>query len=73
MNLANVGSADRIFRIILGAALILLPLLGIVSSTAATTGIVMMVVGAIALLTGFVSFCPLYRIIGASTRAKTDS
>ena len=72
MNL-NVGSTDRIFRIIAGAALILLPLLGIVSSTAATLGIIMMIVGAILLLTGFVSFCPLYRIIGASTRAKTDA
>ncbi|MEE9313009.1 MAG: DUF2892 domain-containing protein [Rhizobiaceae bacterium] len=72
MNLANVGSADRIFRIILGAVLIGLPLLGMVAAPSSTLGIVMMAAGAIALVTGFVSFCPLYRIIGASTRSKTD-
>ncbi|MEE9375112.1 MAG: DUF2892 domain-containing protein [Rhizobiaceae bacterium] len=71
MNLANVGSADRIFRIILGIILIGLPLMGMVASTSSTLGIVMMVAGAIALVTGFVSFCPLYRILGASTR-KSD-
>lgn len=70
MTFANVGSADRILRIALGAALILLPLLGLLSSTAATLGIILMIAGAVLVVTGFVSFCPLYRIIGASTRPK---
>ncbi len=70
MNFANVGSADRMLRIIIGAILILLPLLGVVVSASSTLGIASMVVGMVLVVTGFVSFCPLYRIIGASTRAK---
>lgn len=69
MNFANVGSADRLLRVIIGAVLIALPLLGLVSTAASTAGIVMMVVGAVLVVTGFVSFCPLYRIISASTRS----
>ena len=64
----NVGSTDRLIRIIVGAALVLLPFLGIVSSTSATLGIVLMVVGVILIVTGFVSFCPIYRILGKSTK-----
>ncbi len=36
MFIANVGSIDRIARIIIGAALILLPLLGVVASASST-------------------------------------
>ena len=71
MNIANVGSADRMLRIIIGALLILLPLLGAVASASSTLGIIMMIAGAVLVVTGFISFCPLYRIIGASTRAKS--
>ena len=71
MNIANVGSADRLFRIIVGAALIILPLLGYLASASSTLGIVLMVAGAVLVITGFVSFCPVYRLIGASTRAKS--
>ncbi len=69
MNIANVGSADRVIRIIAGAILVVLPLLGIVGTASSTLGIVLMIVGAVLVVTGFVSFCPLYRIIGASTRS----
>lgn len=71
MNMANVGSADRLFRIIVGAALIILPLLGYIAAASSTLGIVLMVIGAVLVVTGFISFCPLYRLIGASTRAKS--
>ena len=70
MNFANVGSADRLIRILVGAALVLLPLLGVVATASSTLGIIMMIAGAVLVVTGFVSFCPLYRIIGASTRSK---
>ena len=70
MSIANVGSLDRIIRIVVGAALILAPLLGVVASASSTLGIIMIVVGAVLLGTGFISFCPLYRIIGASTRSE---
>lgn len=64
---ANVGTIDRAVRIIAGIALILAPLLGFAASATSTLGIVMIAAGAIFLATGFVKFCPLYRLIGAST------
>ncbi len=70
MNFANVGSADRLIRVVFGAVLILLPLLGAVTTASSTLGIIMMIAGAVLVVTGFVSFCPIYRIIGASTRSK---
>lgn len=71
MSFANVGSLDRIIRVVLGAALIILPLIGIVTTAGSTLGIIMLVVGVVLVATGFMSFCPLYRLIGASTRSKT--
>ena len=71
MQLANVGSLDRMIRVILGAVLIALPLLSIIATASSTLGIVMMIVGAILVVTGLVSFCPLYRIIGTRTNAKS--
>ncbi|MEP3280260.1 MAG: DUF2892 domain-containing protein [Stappiaceae bacterium] len=71
MSIANVGSADRLVRIAIGAVLALLPVLGIFQSTSSTAGIITMIVGIVLILTGFISFCPLYRLIGASTRSKS--
>lgn len=71
MQLANVGSLDRMIRVILGVVLLALPLVGMIASTSSTMGIVMMIVGAILVVTGLVSFCPLYRLIGARTNAKS--
>ncbi|MEO1398100.1 MAG: DUF2892 domain-containing protein [Pseudomonadota bacterium] len=69
MEFANVGSADRMARIIVGAILFILPLMGIIATSASTLGIVMMIVGVVLVVTGVFSFCPLYRIIGTSTRS----
>nr|WP_284375397.1 DUF2892 domain-containing protein [Sulfitobacter pacificus] len=55
----NVGSFDRILRIVIGAALIILTLTG-------TIGIWGWI-GVILLGTAFLRFCPLYRIIGVNT------
>ncbi|WP_298983158.1 DUF2892 domain-containing protein [uncultured Roseibium sp.] len=71
MSIANVGSLDRIVRIVLGAALILAPLLGFIAAASSTLGIVLMIAGAVLVGTGFISFCPIYRIIGASTRSNS--
>ncbi len=56
---SNVGSVDRILRIVLGAALILL-------SVAGTIG-VWGWVGLVLIATAFVKFCPIYRILGLRT------
>ncbi|MGX9350635.1 YgaP family membrane protein [Shimia sp. W99] len=54
----NVGSVDRILRIVIGALLVLGALMGYG---------VWMWIGVIPLVTGFMSSCPLYSIFGMST------
>ena len=70
MSFANVGSADRIIRILIGAAIFAYVFLaGNVVPTSAM-GIGAMVVGAILIGTAFISFCPLYSIFGLRTKPK---
>lgn len=65
----NVGSVDRVIRLILGAALIIMPFIGIITTFGTVTSFVMMAIGIVFIATGFISFCPLYRIIGMSTKS----
>jgi hypothetical protein len=60
----NMGSADRVIRLILAAVMVGLYFGGIVSGT---IGIVLLVLAGVFVLTSFVSFCPLYTIFGLST------
>ncbi len=60
----NVGGGDKVFRIVLGLALIALTLFVEMSST---LRIVAWVIAAIALITAFVGFCPLNKLIGLNT------
>ncbi len=60
----NVGSVDRIFRIILGAILVAVYFL---FPGNAWWAIAALVVGIIALATGLMSTCPLYSVLGIST------
>lgn len=65
---ANVGSIDRIIRLIVGALLIAAPYFtsfALWSSGAAR--ILIPVVGLVLITTALLRFCPAYRIIGAST------
>jgi hypothetical protein len=58
---ANVGSADRIVRILVGIAL--LTVLALVEGPARWFGLV----GVVPLLTGFFGYCPLYAAFGFDT------
>lgn len=65
---ANVGSADRLLRLSLGALLIALPLitsLELWTNPIALYGIP--AIGVIMILTGLLRFCPAYVLIGANT------
>lgn len=65
---ANVGSADRIVRIIVGLALMLVPFvsgLAFFANPVAQWGSV--VVGLVLVVTALVRFCPLYTILGLSS------
>lgn len=61
---ANMGTADRIIRIIIAAVIVALYYTGVISGT---WGIVLLVLAGIFVLTSFVSFCPLYAPFGIST------
>ncbi|MEL7138052.1 MAG: DUF2892 domain-containing protein [Pseudomonadota bacterium] len=56
---ANIGSLDRVLRIIIGLALIVLAATG-------TLGI-WAYIGAVPLITAFVKFCPAYALLGLRT------
>lgn len=62
----NMGSTDRIIRVVAALALAGLYFGGIVTGTVAT---VLLAVAVIFLLTSVVSFCPLYAPFGISTCA----
>lgn len=61
---SNVGSIDKVIRILLAIGASILYSTGVVSGA---LGYVVLGVGAILLLTALVNFCPLYRLVGAST------
>lgn len=60
----NMGSADRIIRVLLAAVFAYLYFGGIVTGT---LGIVLVVLGGVFVLTSLISFCPLYTLVGFST------
>lgn len=65
----NVGGADRVIRIIAGLALLGFALAGM-AGEGLVTGIVA-AAGAVALLTGLVGWCGLYKLLGVNT-CKVD-
>jgi hypothetical protein len=60
----NMGSADRVIRVLLAAIMATLFFTGIISGT---LGIVLLVLAGIFVLTSLVSFCPLYAPFGLKT------
>lgn len=63
----NMGSADRVIRVMIALAIVVLYMTGVIQST---TAIVLGSVAAIMIATSFISFCPLYLPFGISTRKK---
>ena len=61
---ANVGSADRVICFILGAVIIALGFY--FKSWWAVVGIV-------PIMTGLLNFCPVYSLIGVSTKKKIET
>lgn len=60
----NVGGIERVIRILLGLALLSAGLLHYVTGTWA---IVAYIIGAIALLTGLIAYCPAWTFFGINT------
>jgi len=60
----NMGTADRIIRVIIAAIVAVLYFTGTITGT---LGIVLLVLAGVFVLTSLVSFCPLYAPFGFST------
>jgi hypothetical protein len=67
MGFVNEGSMDRAARIVVGVALLGLGWGGVVDGT---VGTVFKFLGFVPLLTGLIGFCPVYPLLGMSTRRK---
>lgn len=63
----NMGTADRIIRVIIAAVFAILYFTGTVSGT---LGLVLLILGGVFVLTSLVSFCPLYAPFGIKTCSK---
>lgn len=63
----NMGSTDKLIRIIVAIIFAALYFTGTVTGT---LGIVLLALGGIFVLTSVISFCPIYAIIGVNTCPK---
>jgi hypothetical protein len=60
----NVGSTDKIIRIVLSVVFAALYFTGTVTGT---LGMVLLVLGGVFLTTSLIGFCPLYTLVGMNT------
>lgn len=60
----NMGSTDKIIRVVIAIIVAALYFTGTISGT---LGTILLVLAGIFLLTSFISFCPLYAPFGIST------
>lgn len=65
----NLASADRAIRILLA---VLFAYLYFGEWVTGTWGIVLVVLGAVFVLTSFIGFCPLYAIFGISSLSENE-
>lgn len=63
----NMGTLDRIIRLVIAAVIAVLYFTGNLSGLAA---IILGILAIIFVVTSFISFCPLYLPFGISTRKK---
>jgi len=63
----NMGSIDRIIRLLIAVVILILFLTKVITGT---LGIVLLVLAAVFVLTSLINFCPLYLPFKISTRKK---
>lgn len=65
---ANVGTIDRVFRLILGLVLLAAPFVSEMALFESTTATIASIVAGLVMVgTSAMKFCPLYRIFGIRT------
>jgi len=65
----NMGMTDKIIRTLIAVVMLVLYFTNVVTGT---LGIVLIVVSLVFLLTSLVSFCPLYAVLGISSKQKEN-
>lgn len=65
----NMGTTDKMIRVLAAA---IFAVLYFTKTVKGTSGIILLVVGAVFLLTTVISFCPLYTLLGINT-CKVDN
>ncbi len=65
----NMGSLDRILRIVVAAVIAVLYFMKVIDGTLA---IILMALAGIFVLTSLISVCPLYLPFGISTKGKEE-
>ena len=61
----NMGSTDKVVRIVIAAVIAVLYFTNYISGTLA---IVLLAIAVIFVITSFIGFCPLYQLFGISTK-----
>ncbi|MCC7401959.1 MAG: DUF2892 domain-containing protein [Chitinophagaceae bacterium] len=65
----NIGSADKMIRIALAITIAVLYFTKVISGT---PGIILLATGAVLLLTALVNFCPIWAMLGISTKSPKN-
>lgn len=63
----NIGNLDKFIRILIAAIIVVLYIAEIVSGI---LGFVLLLLAGAFILTSFLSFCPLYKLFGLTTRKR---
>lgn len=63
----NVGTIDKVIRILIALVVVLLYFTNAISGTLA---IILLILSGILIVTSFISFCPMYWPFGISTRPR---
>jgi hypothetical protein len=63
----NMGSADKVIRIVVAALFAVLYLTGVIKGT---LGIILLLIALVFVITSFFGVCPLYSLFGLNTMKK---
>ncbi|ASM74736.1 MULTISPECIES: YgaP family membrane protein [Roseobacteraceae] len=65
---SNIGTVDRVLRLVLGVILLVAPFVSNLAIFASTTTVIISVIlGIVMVATAAMRFCPLYRLLGIRT------
>jgi hypothetical protein len=63
----NMGTVDKVIRILIAVVFVVLYFTNVVSGT---LGIILLIVAGVFVVTSLLSFCPLYTLLGLSSAKK---